>query len=152
MTLVSAVLPSAERRVARISLACRIYQARLDRARFFRFATFGDSGWDALLAIYVFGAAGRTLSAGELCLATSETSATTSLRTQRRFVDLGLIRRIEHPTDRRRVLIELTEEGRKTLEHYLDHILEHHVAPANDDGLAEPELIRELRRAPRNQG
>jgi DNA-binding MarR family transcriptional regulator len=150
MTVPSAILPSAERRAARVSLACRIYQARLDRARFFRFATFGDSGWDALLAIYVFSAAGRTLSAGELCLATSEMSATTSLRTQRRFVDLGLIRRIEHPTDRRCVLIELTEEGRRTLEDYLDHLLDHHVTPANDDG--EPELIRKLHRPAPNQG
>ena len=120
--------PQAEREIARISLAARIYRARLDRVQFFQSATFGDSGWDALLAIYVFGAAGRTLSAGELAAATSDTSLTSSLRMQRRFVDLGLIRRVKHPTDGRRVLLELTDEGRKKLEGYLDHILDNHLA------------------------
>jgi DNA-binding MarR family transcriptional regulator len=124
--------PEAERQAARISLAARIYRARLDRVRFFKSATFGDSGWDALLAIYVFGAAGRTLSAGQLAQATCDISATSSLRMQRRFADLGLIRRVNHPTDRRRMLIELTPEGRQKLEEYLDHILDNHLTAVTD--------------------
>jgi DNA-binding MarR family transcriptional regulator len=135
-----------ERRAARVLLAAKIYRARLDRAKFFCPAAFGDSGWDALLAIYVFGAAGRRLSAGELCRATSEVSPTTSLRIQRRYVDLGLIRRVEHPSDRRRMLIELTEEGQRKLEDYLDHMLDNHVVPANDDCLPPVETIARLRK------
>lgn len=134
--------PTAERGAARVALACKIYQSRLDRALFFRVSIFGDAGWDALLAIYVFAAAGRTLSAGELCTATSETSATTALRMQRRLVDLGLVRRIGSDADRRRVLVELTLEGRQMLEDYLDHLLDHHfVGPSGRD---HPELLPRL--------
>ena len=135
-----------ERRAARVLLAAKIYCARIERSQFFCPATFGDSGWDQLLAIYVFGAAGRTLSAGELCLATTETSVTTSLRIQRRYVDLGLIRRVKHPSDKRCVLIELTEQGREKLEGYLDHMLKNHLMPANDDGLPPPRVIANLKK------
>jgi len=116
----------AERRGARVALACKIYQSRLDRTLFFRHSIFGDAGWDTLLAVYVFASSGRTLSAGELCSATTETSATSALRMQRRLVDLGLVRRVEHRTDRRRILIELTEYGQRLLEKYLDHLLDQH--------------------------
>jgi DNA-binding MarR family transcriptional regulator len=126
-------IPDAERRTARITLACNIYQARLDRVLFFRQSLFGDYGWDALLAIYVFGAAGYTLSAGELCKATCDTSLTSALRMQRRLSDLKLVRRVTDPNDARRVLIELTSEGQKKLEDYLDHILDRHLAPAHSD-------------------
>jgi DNA-binding MarR family transcriptional regulator len=138
-------LPTAERRAARIALACRIYQARLDRSRFFQCSIFSDSGWDALLAIYVFNAAGRTLSAGELCNATSDTSLTSSLRMQRRLVDLGHICRVRHPSDRRRVLVELTADGQRVFEDYLDHLLDNHLVPAEEDDPDNPELIRSLR-------
>jgi DNA-binding MarR family transcriptional regulator len=118
--------PMAERRAACVALACRIYQSRLDRTLFFRHSIFGDAGWDTLLAVYVFASSGRTLSAGELCNATTETSPTSALRMQRRLVDLGLLRRVEHRTDRRRILIELTEHGQDLLEKYLDHLLDQH--------------------------
>ena len=132
--------PAAESRALRIALAAKIYQSRLDRALFFRCALFSDAAWDALLAIYVFGAAGRTLSAGELCRATSETSMTSALRMQRRLCDLGMVQRAEHPNDRRRILVELTAEGLRSLEEYLDHILENHVIPLSAREIAEPPL------------
>lgn len=130
--------PTAERGAARVALACKIYQSRIDRALFFRCSIFGDAGWDALLAIYVFAAAGRTLSAGELCHATSETSATSALRMQRRMVDLGLVRRIESDADRRRLLVELTEEGQRMLEEYLDHLLDRHFTVVADQDQRPP--------------
>jgi DNA-binding MarR family transcriptional regulator len=132
--------PTAERRARRIALAAKIFQSRLDRALFFRSALFSDAAWDALLAIYVFGAAGRTLSAGELCRATAETSPTTALRMQRRLCDLGMVRRAEHPNDRRRILVELTAEGLRSFEEYLDHILDNHMIPLSDKEIAEPPL------------
>lgn len=132
--------PTAERRARRVALAAKIYQSRLDRWMFFNHALFGDAAWDALLAIYVFGAAGRTLSAGELCRATVETSPTSALRVQRRLCDLGLVRRAEHPADRRRILVELTEEGSRVLEDYLDHILNNHVIPLSQSEVAKPPL------------
>lgn len=127
--------PLAERRARRVALACKIYQSRIDRALFFRYSLFSDAGWDALLAIYIFAAAGRTLSAGELCGATSETSATTALRMQRRLVDLGIARRVDHGSDRRRVLIELTANGKQMLEDYLDHLLDNHLAAVGNPSL-----------------
>ena len=118
------IQPNAERRAARIALACRLYKARIDRYRFFPSSLLNDAGWDMMLAIYVFGAAGRTLSAGELCQACGETSATSALRLQRRLVDLGLIRRYKLASDRRRLLVELTEQGETTLNAYLDHVVD----------------------------
>lgn len=132
--------PSAERRARRIALAAKIFQSRLDRALFFRCALFSDAAWDALLAIYVFGAAGRTLSAGELCRATAETSPTSALRMQRRLCDLGMVRRAEYPNDRRRILVELTDQGLRSFEEYLDHILDNHLVPLSDKEIAEPPL------------
>lgn len=105
---------------------------------------FGEAGWDTLLAVYVFAAAGRTLSAGELSNATTETSLTSALRLQRRLVDVGLIRRIAHPTDRRRLLVELTDDGRSVLEEYLDHLLDNRLSLANDDYLDHPRLLSEI--------
>jgi hypothetical protein len=119
--------PVADRRADRAALARKIYQSRLDRGLFFRPSLFGDSGWDGLLALYVFAANGKTISAGELCNA-SEASATSGLRMQKRLADLGLIRRVGQVEDRRRLLVELTEEGKALLEDYLDHLLEHHFA------------------------
>lgn len=121
--------PLARQRLARTELACRIYQARLDRTRFFEWQLFSDSAWDTLLAIYVFAASGRTLSASELADAACDSSATSALRMQRRLVDIGLVRRIAHQSDRRRVLIELTNAGETRLEAYLDHLLDRKFAP-----------------------
>jgi DNA-binding MarR family transcriptional regulator len=131
--------PTAERRAARVSLACRIYKSRLDRALFFRPALFGEAGWDALLAIYIFGASGRTLSAGQLCQATSEVSLTSAIRLQRRLADVDMIRRFPDPADRRRMLVELTPAGQQMLEDYLDHLLDHKWVAANEDD-ADDEL------------
>jgi DNA-binding MarR family transcriptional regulator len=105
---------------------------------------FGEAGWDTLLAIYVFAAAGRTLSAGELASATTETSLTSALRLQRRLVDVGLVRRIAHPSDRRRVLVELTAEGQIVLEDYLDHLLDNRLSLANEDYFDHPRLLSEI--------
>jgi DNA-binding MarR family transcriptional regulator len=140
------IRPAAERRNARLSLACNIYQARLDRALFFRGTIFSDIAWDTLLAVYVFGAAGRTLSAGELARAVVESSTTSALRMQRRLVDLALIRRVIDPDDKRRVLIELTEEGSKVLEDYLDHALERRIVPVNADAVLDPGSVQWLGR------
>jgi len=136
--------PLAERRAARIALACRIYQARIDRAQFFRCSVFGEAGWDTLLAIYVFAAAGRTLSAGELVNVTTETSPTSALRLQRRLVDVGLLQRTPHPSDRRRLLVELTSDGVQALEEYLDHLLDNRLSLANDDYFDHPQLLSEI--------
>lgn len=102
---------------------------------------FGEGGWDALLAVYVFGAAGRTLSAGELCRATTETSMTSALRLQRRLVDLGFLRRVDDPADRRRVLVELTPDGLRILEEYIDFLVAQRLAPGNEDDAGNPQVV-----------
>ena len=94
----------------------------------------------------MFAAAGRTLSAGELCQASTETSLTSALRLQRRLVDVGLARRFTHPSDRRRVLVELTEGGLRNLEDYLDHLLENRLSLANDTS-DHSRLLRRLSEA-----
>lgn len=137
--------PTAERRVAMVALACKIYQARLERRQFFEYPIFNDAGWDTLLAVYVFDAAGRTLSASQLCCAV-DASATSSLRMQRRLVDVGLLQRLNDPLDGRRVLIELTTEGRQRLENYLSHTLDEHLAPKPPPVQDEVDALERLRR------
>ena len=138
--------PIEARRRRRVAVACNIYRARLDRAIFFQPALFGDAAWDTLLAVYVFRSAGRTLSAGELCEATCDVSLTSSLRMQRRLCDLRMVRRVKSPGDRRRTMVELTDEGARLLERYFDHIIDRQIAPEAFTPVL-PELVRWLDRS-----
>jgi DNA-binding MarR family transcriptional regulator len=125
---------------ARVAAACKIYKARLDRARFFRLSLFGEGAWDTLLAIYVFAAAGRTLGATDLCVL-SDSSVSSGIRTQQRLVDVGLLRRARHATDRRKLVIQLTEEGARRLEAYLDYLLHQELAPSAAARSIDPQWI-----------
>ncbi|MEW6257455.1 MAG: response regulator [Pseudomonadota bacterium] len=92
--------------------------ARADRDAIFQAGLFSDPAWDMLLDLAVAEATGRPISVTSLCIA-SGAPTTTALRRIEDLKDAGLLDRIPDPQDRRRVLVHLTEEGRKRMEAFV---------------------------------
>ncbi|MEW6123724.1 MAG: response regulator [Pseudomonadota bacterium] len=92
--------------------------ARSDRDAIFQAGLFSDPAWDMLLDLAMAEATGRPISVTSLCIA-SGAPTTTALRRIEDLKDAGLLDRIPDPQDRRRVLVHLTEEGRKRMEAFV---------------------------------
>ena len=114
-------------------LACRIYDARRTRDKFFERSLFSDPAWDMMLALYCFPARGEILSVSGLCYA-SGAKPTTALRWQKELIDAGLMERGPDGIDRRRHLVRLTAEGRAVLESYLTRIFNYCPPPLGEPG------------------
>lgn len=95
-----------------------LVSARADRDAIFQAGLFSDPAWDMLLDLAVAEATGRPISVTSLCIA-SGAPTTTALRRIEDLKDAGLLDRIPDPQDRRRVLVHLTEEGRKRMEAFV---------------------------------
>ena len=95
----------------------------VDRARAAAFSRHGLEGWefDVLAALRRSGAPYRA-SPGALLRATGVTSGTMTNRVDR-LVTRGLVRRDSDPDDRRSVRVELTPEGRATVDGALVDLL-----------------------------
>ncbi|WP_185829182.1 MarR family transcriptional regulator [Sphingomonas ginkgonis] len=110
------VAPGSQREVA-ISRARREFSERKRRAEFFSAAMFGEPAWDILLALYVTeGTHGRHTMTSIRDLV--GVPLTTALRWADYLERERLIARSQHPTDRRSMIIELTDKGRQTLDGY----------------------------------
>lgn len=92
--------------------------ARADRDAIFQAGLFSDPAWDMLLDLAVAEATGRPISVTSLCIA-SGAPTTTALRRIDDLKDAGLLDRVPDPLDRRRVLVHLTDEGRKRMEAFV---------------------------------
>ena len=101
--------------------ARRIIHDRRRRTQLFGSAMFGEPGWDMLLILYVEEDINR-LSVTRLAT-TSGSSLTTGLRWFEYLVSQQLVRRLDHPTDRRIDLVELTDKGRIALDSYFSETL-----------------------------
>lgn len=90
------------------------------RIRFRHFATssFTDPGWDMLLDLMSARLGKRPVAVSSACVAAG-VPATTALRWIDQLATAGLVQRLPDPTDRRRVLVELTEEGCRRMEVFL---------------------------------
>lgn len=90
------------------------------RIRFRHFATssFTDPGWDMLLDLMSARLAKRPVPVSSACVAAG-VPATTALRWVDQLAKTGFVQRRPDPTDRRRVLLELTEDGCRRMEVYL---------------------------------
>jgi len=95
----------------------------LDRARRTAFSDHGIEPWefDVLAALRRAGAP-YELSPGRLLRETLVTSGTMTNRVDR-LEERGFVKRLPDPTDRRGVLVRLTEEGRSTVDGALDGLL-----------------------------
>ncbi|OYW32753.1 MAG: hypothetical protein B7Z45_09055, partial [Azorhizobium sp. 12-66-6] len=93
-------------------------RARADRDAIFQAGLFSDPAWDMLLDLAVAEATGRPISVTSLCIA-SGVPTTTALRRIDDLKDAGLIDRLPDPRDRRRILVELTVQGRDRMEAFV---------------------------------
>ncbi|WP_334174515.1 response regulator [Pseudoxanthobacter sp.] len=93
--------------------------ARADRETLFKAELFSDPAWDMLLDLAVGEASGRPISVTSLCLA-SGVPTTTALRRLDDLQSAGLIDRVPDETDRRRIIVRLTEDGRGRMNSYLE--------------------------------
>ena len=101
-------------------LVARAHQAFLNRrrrAKVFGQSMFGEAAWDMLLALYITEKSGPRQTVGAL-MKLSGTPMTTANRWLAFLVSHGLVRRDEHPTDRRTVHVTLTPAGRSKLDEY----------------------------------
>jgi DNA-binding MarR family transcriptional regulator len=95
-----------------------LIEIRRARFRQFETAVFANPGWDILLDLMSARAAGRQVPVSSACIAAG-IPATTALRQVNGLVEAGLIRRLPDPADKRRVLVDLTEDGRRRMELFL---------------------------------
>ena len=95
-----------------------LIEMRRIRFRHFETALFTNPGWDMLLDIMALRLAGRQVPVSSACVAAG-VPATTALRLISALVEAGLVSRRADPADGRRVLVDLTEDGRCRMEVFL---------------------------------
>lgn len=95
-----------------------LIEIRRIRFRHFAASAFTDPGWDMLLDLMSARLAKRPVPVTSACAAAG-VPPTTALRWVDQLAQSGFVRRLPDPTDRRRVLLELTEEGCRRMEVYL---------------------------------
>jgi len=90
------------------------------RIRFSQFdnGLSANPGWGLLLDLMSAGLAGRQVPVSSACLAAG-VPATTALRLVNGLVEAGFVRRRPDPSDGRRVLVDLTEDGRRRMDLFL---------------------------------
>jgi hypothetical protein len=90
------------------------------RMRFLQFESglSANPGWGLLLDLMSAQLAGREVPVKSACVATG-VPATTALRLVNGLVEAGFIRRRPDPNDGRRVLVDLTEDGRRRMDAFL---------------------------------
>lgn len=95
-----------------------LIEIRRIRFRHFADSSFTDPGWAMLLDLMSARLAKRPVPVTSACVAAG-VPATTALRWVDQLAQAGLVQRLPDPTDRRRILLELTEEGSRRMEVYL---------------------------------
>jgi len=98
--------------------ARHIYAERRRRASWFDASLFSEPAWDMLLDLYSSAEEGRRLSISDIGIAAC-VPPTTSLRWLNQMEKLGLIHRLSDTADRRRVWVDLTDQGRAAMTGYL---------------------------------
>jgi len=91
--------------------------SRRVRGQFLDPSMFGEPGWDMLLALYITEESEARNSIARLTDFSGATP-TTALRWISHLEELGLVRRVPHPTDLRTTFIELTSDARQMLMGY----------------------------------
>jgi DNA-binding MarR family transcriptional regulator len=97
--------------------ARRLLENRRKRVAIFGAQMFAEPAWDMLLLLYLSGR-GRRQTQSSLC-ELSGASRSTAMRWIEFLAGRGLVRREDHPTDKRHNFVSLTEKGRHLLDLYL---------------------------------
>jgi DNA-binding MarR family transcriptional regulator len=102
-------------------LVRQIIRNRQLRAKHLDADLFGEPAWDMLLDLAAAQVEFQRVSVTSLCIA-SGVPATTALRWIGQLVDVGLFKRVEDQTDRRRAFIELTDKATAALTKYFAEV------------------------------
>lgn len=118
-----AVSPAAPRAVPsdRSERIRAMLRERKVRARVFDSSTLVDPSWDMLLDLMLAHIEGRQTYLFSLCAASGLPVTNTKRRIEQLIAD-GLVRREDDQTDRRRVLVRLTESGLERLSAYIEQL------------------------------
>jgi len=101
-----------------VQLARRISQWRRKRDILFEPVIFADPEWDILLDLFAESGFGRRVSMSSLCIAAA-VPTTTAVRCINAMIDQGVLAKSRDSNDARRVLIELSDETRGKMRHWL---------------------------------
>lgn len=104
--------------IARPNYLKALVAARADRDAIFQAGLFSDPAWEMMLDLAVAEASSRHISVTSLCIA-SGAPTTTALRRIDDLEEAGLLKRVPDGRDRRRILVELTEQGRGRMEAFV---------------------------------
>lgn len=118
--------PPSDRAVSHsvlVDVARVIYQSRRRRAEHFGAALFSEPAWDMLLALYLYGQRYGHLSVSRLAEVV-QVPLTTAIRWLDYLESARLVTRHNAPTDRRKVLIALSNHGSAALDDYLMTLIE----------------------------
>ncbi|HSR00760.1 MAG TPA: MarR family transcriptional regulator [Sphingomicrobium sp.] len=108
---------AASDRSSLVDRAREEFHERRRRGAVFGQSMFGEPAWDMLLTLYILDISGQRQTIGAL-LNFSGTPATTAKRWLDYLVAHDLVRREEHPTDRRTAFVTLTGKAREKLDIY----------------------------------
>ena len=108
--------PTGDRAIL-VARARAQFDNRRRRIRMFGQSMFGEAAWDMLLALYIMEPAGARETVGNL-MRRAGTPITTANRWLGFLVAHGLVRRVEHPTDRRTSFVSLTDTARTKMDEY----------------------------------
>ena len=92
---------------ALLEAARETYETRRMRERIFGTGLFADPSWDILLDLFISKREGRKVTISSACIAASAPT-TTATRHISHLVQVGLVKRIPHPSDARSAYLELT--------------------------------------------
>jgi hypothetical protein len=95
-----------------------LIEIRSIRFRQFGTASSANPGWDMLLDLMSARLSGRQVPVSSAGVA-ARVPATTALRMVNGLVESGFVRRRPDPSDGRRVLVDLTEDGRRRMDVFL---------------------------------
>lgn len=114
-------LPDEETQISadRLRFIQREISVRHLRNSLFPASLFADPAWDILIDLYASEGIGRPVSSGDACLVTG-VSQSTGLRAIRRLSDVGLICRVRHTRDNRKLYLILTASGRRAMNAWID--------------------------------
>ena len=104
-----------------VDFACRIYDTRQKRSRYFHSSLLGEPVWDMLLALFCLPSRWEKLTIGGLANAAG-VPLTTGLRWMKLIEQKGLIEREPDPFDARRVYVRLTDRGEQVMREYLSAV------------------------------
>ncbi|WP_375288464.1 winged helix DNA-binding protein [Sphingomonas sp.] len=118
-TVSGATAMPASRDSERLTTVLAWIKARTNRNQVFGDELFAEPAWDILLDLYANFRLNRTVTIGDLCVA-SRAPMSTALRWLGLLERRKLVSRTADPLDRRRAFITLTDEGRAKMEKTLD--------------------------------